>query len=638
MITNLDYGNKLFGFYRGIVLKHLDHGKCKVFIYGVYHDSWQTKPDLLPDAEPAMGIFGGSLDYNGTFSYPNINSMVWCFFANGDQNIPVYFLAIPGGLKSDKVFDSIRPDVHKVIAGTTEFKMEEPGLIQIKAESQNLDSKVDVKSEGSKREQYKDENPSLTNQEINSASTLNILNENDTNNLELTSDISNNDIDNTKEELLNIWDSVLTLSQQEVLDNNPKYLNYSTNQNITNDQVNDYLIETAINNYKTNNIDDTDDSDDTTNQNPGFIEVPVFKDNKPIKVDVELNNKYNKEILNYRYVMPISEDMLKIYGSLLSDDYWWKLVSMFRNDFIYPYKSGYINSPITNTPLFKTIYEELSFDEITNLINKFDKKKSITADVKWNTLSYVNKKINLDNDWAEYKKENNPKAYSTMNNEYIQYKAVRYVLEELRYVINIPEAKNKSSINITKDPYHILDEQLNNPKTIKQIIESKIKAIDNNSIGLINDTDDSSSSNQIQTEEPKEEVLPSNKSGITGKIAVEIKQNQGSITKEEILHEILNHATKTYAKIILNSLCGGAGFIKIDTDGKIILTASEIALIANKISVLGSSLVDVASSTVNISGGTSNINGGGGDCVISNISLCKHKHPCAHGPTGSSIP
>ena len=31
------------------------------------------------------------------FSYPNIGATVWCFFANGDQNLPVYFAMTLGG-------------------------------------------------------------------------------------------------------------------------------------------------------------------------------------------------------------------------------------------------------------------------------------------------------------------------------------------------------------------------------------------------------------------------------------------------------------------------------------------------------------------------------------------------------------
>jgi len=42
---------KLNGFYRGKVVKHLSHGMCKVFVKGVHEDSWETDYEMLPDAE-----------------------------------------------------------------------------------------------------------------------------------------------------------------------------------------------------------------------------------------------------------------------------------------------------------------------------------------------------------------------------------------------------------------------------------------------------------------------------------------------------------------------------------------------------------------------------------------------------------
>ena len=91
----------LSGFYRGIVLKHLANGKCKIWIPGVYPDEWrdEKKIDLLPSAEQASPLSFGAADGNGIFSYPNINAVVWCFFERGDQNFPVYFASTLGGSK-----------------------------------------------------------------------------------------------------------------------------------------------------------------------------------------------------------------------------------------------------------------------------------------------------------------------------------------------------------------------------------------------------------------------------------------------------------------------------------------------------------------------------------------------------------
>lgn len=98
-----DYKNRcdrsLNGFYRGIVLKHLANGKCKIWIPGVYPDEWKEEKniDLLPSAEQASPLTFGAAHGNGIFSYPNINAVVWCFFERGDQNFPVYFASTLGG-------------------------------------------------------------------------------------------------------------------------------------------------------------------------------------------------------------------------------------------------------------------------------------------------------------------------------------------------------------------------------------------------------------------------------------------------------------------------------------------------------------------------------------------------------------
>lgn len=99
---NDDY--KLFGFYRGQVIQHLDAGKCKIFIPGVFPEECLNNPDCIPDAEQAAPLFGGVNNGNGCFSYPNIGAIVWCFFENGDQNFPVYFASTLGG---EMAIDSI---------------------------------------------------------------------------------------------------------------------------------------------------------------------------------------------------------------------------------------------------------------------------------------------------------------------------------------------------------------------------------------------------------------------------------------------------------------------------------------------------------------------------------------------------
>lgn len=102
--------NVLNGFYRGQVLKHCSAGKCKIWIPSVYPEEAVINPDILPDAEQASPLFGGSSNGSGIFTYPRINAQVWCFFQNGDQNLPVYFAASNGGPDGVQQYTAIGPD------------------------------------------------------------------------------------------------------------------------------------------------------------------------------------------------------------------------------------------------------------------------------------------------------------------------------------------------------------------------------------------------------------------------------------------------------------------------------------------------------------------------------------------------
>lgn len=78
-------------------MKHSSAGRCKIWIPSVYPEEAVANPDILPDAEQAAPLFGGASNGSGVFSYPRLNSIVWCFFQDGDQNYPVYFAAANAG-------------------------------------------------------------------------------------------------------------------------------------------------------------------------------------------------------------------------------------------------------------------------------------------------------------------------------------------------------------------------------------------------------------------------------------------------------------------------------------------------------------------------------------------------------------
>lgn len=143
MLSKLNTAN---GMYRGIVLKHLSHGFCKIWIPGIYPEEWNSyeNADMLPSAEQASPISFGTNTGLGIFSYPNIGSVVWCFFANNDQNFPVYFASSLGGQEANKNWDKARamagshPDdayVHKVHVKNSDIEIYESGMIKVHTEN-----------------------------------------------------------------------------------------------------------------------------------------------------------------------------------------------------------------------------------------------------------------------------------------------------------------------------------------------------------------------------------------------------------------------------------------------------------------------------------------------------------------------
>jgi uncharacterized protein involved in type VI secretion and phage assembly len=102
--------DKLFGVYFGKVLKHLPHGRCKIFIPVAYSEKYEDEPERLPSARQASPLFAGSYDGNGVFTYPNIGSTVLCFFLNGDVNFPMYFASLLGGENAFGQYEIIKED------------------------------------------------------------------------------------------------------------------------------------------------------------------------------------------------------------------------------------------------------------------------------------------------------------------------------------------------------------------------------------------------------------------------------------------------------------------------------------------------------------------------------------------------
>lgn len=145
MSERRELSDKLFGLFRGKVLKHLENGILKVYIPDVYPEEWAAQPDKLPDAEMVVPIFGGSNNGNGVFSYPNIGTIVVCQFLDGDQNLPVVVGATQGGnlaaMKWHEVANELDPStgqkpscIHMVSVGRSKIKVFEGGTIEMRVD------------------------------------------------------------------------------------------------------------------------------------------------------------------------------------------------------------------------------------------------------------------------------------------------------------------------------------------------------------------------------------------------------------------------------------------------------------------------------------------------------------------------
>jgi hypothetical protein len=93
------------GIYRGVVEDNNDPeklGRCKVRVWGLHdelkdqHQKEGIPTDVLPWAEPCLGLVEGSMSGFGMFSVPLQGSHVFCFFENGNWESLRYFATAPG--------------------------------------------------------------------------------------------------------------------------------------------------------------------------------------------------------------------------------------------------------------------------------------------------------------------------------------------------------------------------------------------------------------------------------------------------------------------------------------------------------------------------------------------------------------
>lgn len=160
------------GMRRGIVIDNKDPkmmGRVKIFVPGIYPDEYAKAPEMLPWAEPAMGIFGGSWTNSnkglnsetGVCSAPHAGlngdgAQVWVFFEANDIRFPVYFAVAQSGkgwfanhnnqhvIKSDNVRVVVDEfDNHYEMPKTTKVP-DKVAADNFKGDPQELNDKIDA--------------------------------------------------------------------------------------------------------------------------------------------------------------------------------------------------------------------------------------------------------------------------------------------------------------------------------------------------------------------------------------------------------------------------------------------------------------------------------------------------------------
>lgn len=164
MLIGNTQGNKLTGWFLGTVVMHCpeSNGMCKVFIPGVYPDNIKDDPTKIPDALQITPLFGGSVEGNGIFSYPNLGSTVLCGFLNEDQNKPFFIGSVLGGKLAQEKYLDAKPNLtkdtiktgidaynHIISVDKSKIEMNEQGYIDIIAKNdENGENQVHIVCDG----------------------------------------------------------------------------------------------------------------------------------------------------------------------------------------------------------------------------------------------------------------------------------------------------------------------------------------------------------------------------------------------------------------------------------------------------------------------------------------------------------
>ncbi len=153
----MDNGMKYYGFYRGIVVQCLNNGFCRIRIPDILECN-DGDINTIPIAEAAQTLGGGGDTNSGTFTYPAVDSIVWCFFEGGNIERPVYFatsnaksamwdsVSIPTKVNTNKGNDgvSVDPSGHLIKFNKSSIQQ---SIVLDKQTNEPIGDKIDIEVE-----------------------------------------------------------------------------------------------------------------------------------------------------------------------------------------------------------------------------------------------------------------------------------------------------------------------------------------------------------------------------------------------------------------------------------------------------------------------------------------------------------
>ena len=620
MIQEFQGGNKLAGIYLGTVIQHCTHGYCKIWIPSVHPHEWCTQPDKLPAASQATSIFGGTNNGSGVFTYPNIGSIVYCFFANGDQNSPVYFAASLGGENAFGQYELIHPvgefqsEKHRISSEKSWIQMEQHGELKLQVEDPDRrDTTVEY------GEKYNDK---ISADHVSVRLSVDAINENELSALHcgiyLNNYLSNGTID-----LQTYQSSPINFTSIDILSSSETPQVLTTVVDIS--SVDDRVFQDQIYDNKMNNCYDAlSTCQKTWEKNTTAIDVQsrdiLSTEQIYVSLDDKQNNYCHEDVKNnYNLRLTHKTNDLDTYAKYVKKPAEFVTSSYAFND---DYDSGIQfkqDQNVTIESLSSVKSKKTYMPKPTTIF-----KDELTSDVK-NQLNMLATN-GLDENFSRKQTEKH-----TYNDTAKNILSVLTIKND-NFDIDCRDVDTGTTSTRWMQGYKKITLNVNGKSTYECPINSTYK-------------ETISTKDQCITEE-----FVDNSTDAATELVKHIAYTKHISTKDQCITEefVDNLANAAYTKnldtsnktksifeiTIKNVQTQAQCKITLDTVGKMSLTTSSIiSMSAPTINIDGTTAVNIAAPTININGTTTNINssilnimGATGDCTINDVSLLNHVH------------